>query len=180
VVPLRGVFAAGDAWLVTGDLFTRDSDGDFWRVDNVGEVIRTSQGPVFSAPIRDALGDLPAVDLAVAYGVAPRRGQADVAVAAVTLREGHELSPHELGHALAGLEPGQRPALVHVVDRIPVTTWYRALTSPLRKAGIPEPTSGVQAWYLDASGDRYRPLSAAAHKRLTGKPARARQSARSA
>ena len=31
VVPLRGVFAPGDAWLVTGDLFRRDADGDYWR-----------------------------------------------------------------------------------------------------------------------------------------------------
>jgi len=28
VVPLRGVFAPDDAWLVTGDLFRRDADGD--------------------------------------------------------------------------------------------------------------------------------------------------------
>ena len=36
-----------------------------------GDVIRTAQGPVFSTPIRDALGDIRAVDLALAYGVAP-------------------------------------------------------------------------------------------------------------
>ena len=91
VVPLRGVFAPNDAWLVTGDLFRRDADGDYWRLDNLAEVIRTADGPVFSAPIRDALGELPAVDLAVAYGVRPegaehadrgRRGHAPQAVAA--------------------------------------------------------------------------------------------------
>ena len=167
VVPLRGVFAAGDAWLVTGDLFRRDGDGDFWRVDNVAEVIRTGQGPVFTTPIRDALMDLPAVDLAVAYGVAPRTGQPALAVGAVTLRPDRELTPRELTRTLGGLGPGQRPDLVHVVDSIPVTTWYRALTGPLRQAGIPAPADGVRAWYLDASGEVYRPLSAAAHRRLT-------------
>ena len=72
--PLRGVFARDDAWLATGDLFRRDADGDYWRVDSVGDVIRTADGPVFTAPIRDALGELPAVDLAVAYGVSPDGG----------------------------------------------------------------------------------------------------------
>ena len=168
VVPLRGVFAAGDAWLVTGDLFRRDGDGDFWRVDHVAEVIRSGEGPVFTTPIRDALMDLPAVDLAVAYGVAPGPGRPELAVAAVTLRRDRELTPRELSRALGGLEPRQRPTLVHAVEKIPVTTWYRALTGPLRSAGIPAPANGVRAWYLDASGETYRPLSAAAHKRLVG------------
>ena len=71
---LRGVFQRDDAWLATGDLFRRDSDGDFWRLDSVRELIHSASGPVFTAPIRDALGDLPAVDIAVAYGVAGTQG----------------------------------------------------------------------------------------------------------
>jgi putative long chain acyl-CoA synthase len=166
VVPLRGVFAAGDAWLVTGDLFRRDADGDYWRVDAVSELIRTASGYVFSTPIRDALGELPAVDLAVAYGVGLEGTEHQLAVAAVTLRDGHDLTPRDLAAAVAGLERDQRPAVVHVVDRIPVTTWYRPITGPLRKAGVPEP--GARAWYLDASGEKYRPLTAAARRRMLG------------
>jgi putative long chain acyl-CoA synthase len=177
VVPLRGVFAAGDAWLVTGDLFRRDGDGDFWRVDSAAEVIRSADGPVFSTPIRDALMDLPAVDLAVAYGVTPRPGGPELAVAAVTLRPGGELTPRDLGQALAGLDPPGRPRIVHVVHEIPVTTWFRPLTAPLRRAGIPNPERSAQpAWYLDAGGQHYRPLTPAAQRRLVGgsrAPARA-------
>jgi putative long chain acyl-CoA synthase len=107
--------------------------------------------------------------------VAPQPGQPERAVAAITLRPDRELAPRDLSRALAGLEPGQRPAVVHAVDRIPVTTWYRPLTGPLRQAGIPAPTKATRAWYLDASGETYRPLSAAAHKRLTaGRRPRAR------
>jgi putative long chain acyl-CoA synthase len=167
-VPLGGVFSAGDRWLMTGDLFRRDGDGDHWRVDNLGEVIRTAGGPVFSGPIRDALGDLPAVDLAVAYGVSPGSSDCELAVAAVTLRAGRSLTARDLRGALGGLDPGQRPAIVHVVKRIPVTTWYRPVTAPLRAAGIPRPGEGVQAFYLAADGESYRPLSAAAHRRLAG------------
>jgi putative long chain acyl-CoA synthase len=166
VVALRGVFAVADAWVVTGDLFRRDADGDYWRVDGVREVIRTREGPVFTSPIRDALGELAAVDLAVAYGVPG--GEHELAAAAVTLRRGRELSPREVSRALSQLRPEQRPLIVQVVPRIPVTTWFRPLTGPLRKAGIPEPGEGVQAWYRDASGERYRPLTAAARKRLIG------------
>ncbi len=146
--PLRGVFAREDSWLQTGDLFRRDGDGDYWRVDAVADVIHTGSGPVFTAPIRDALYELPAVDLAVVYGVKPAGDGTEVAVAAITLRADHELSARELVAALAGLDAHRRPAVVQLVDRIPVTPWYRPLTAPLRDAGLPEPSDRV--WYLDA------------------------------
>jgi putative long chain acyl-CoA synthase len=60
---------------------------------------------------------------------------------------------------------------VQVLDSMPVTTWYRPLTAPLREAGIPEPGEGKQAWYLDRGGKTYRPLTATARRRLWGKVA---------
>ncbi len=169
--PLRGVFAREDAWLATGDLFRRDADGDYWRVDSASDVIRTADGPVFTGPTRDALDDIPAVDLAIAYGVKPDRGEYELAVAAVTLRKGHELQVRDVTGALSSIPRPQRPAIVHVVDEIPFTTWFRPMTRPLRKAGIPQPGDGVQAWYRDASGGSYRPLTGAARRRLAGPPA---------
>jgi putative long chain acyl-CoA synthase len=166
VIPMRGVFVREDAWVVTGDLFRRDADGDYWRIDNVGEVVRTAEGFVFTGPIRDALGDLPAVDLVVAYGVRPNGGTHEVAIAAVTLRDGHGLAAKDIAAALRGLAGAERPAIVHVVDEIPMTTWFRPITGPLRRAGIPEPGEGRRAWYRESRGDGYRPLTAAAHRRL--------------
>jgi putative long chain acyl-CoA synthase len=169
--PLRGVFARDDAWIATGDLFRRDADGDFWRMDAVSDVIRTGEGPVFTTAIRDALGDLPAVDLAVAYGVAPGDAKRQIAIAAVTLRAGQSLTSRDIARALSAIPRAQRPAIVHVVEEIPVTTWFRPLTGPLRERGIPEPGDDTEAWYRDASGDTYRPLTDAAHKRLVGQAA---------
>ncbi|HWF24547.1 MAG TPA: AMP-binding protein, partial [Solirubrobacteraceae bacterium] len=159
--PLRALFARDDAWLSTGDLFRIDADGDYWRMDAVTDAIPTADGIVFTGPIRDALGDLPAVDLAVAYGV-PAGGAADgleIGVAAVTLRAGSELTARDITETLAGLEPAQRPSIVHVVAEIPVTTWYRPLTGPLRAARIPRAQAGRAVWRRDAQSDSYRPLT---------------------
>ncbi len=164
--PLRGVFARDDSWLATGDLFKRDRDGDYWRIDGVGDVIAAARGPVFTTPIRDALGNLPAVDLAVAYGVRPDRHSHDLAVAAVTVRRGDELVARDVGDALRGLATDERPAIVRVVNQIPVTTWFRPLTATLRRAGIPLATEAEPIWYLDRSGSTYRPLTVAARRRL--------------
>ena len=166
VLPLRGVFTRDDAWIATGDLFRRDREGDFWRVDNALEVASTADGPAYTVPIRDALGDLPSVDLAVAYAVRPEGAEHDLAVAALTLKTGRELEARDIAAALASLEPHARPAIVHVVDEIPVTTWYRPITGRLREQGIPQPDPDRQIWCLDDSGERYRPLTATARKRL--------------
>ena len=166
---LRGVFARGDAWLEIGDLFRRDADGDFWRVDNIADVIRTRRGPVFTGPIRDALGALPAVDLAVAYGLLPAGSEREIAIAAVTLQKGQQLHPRDLAASLGVLPMGERPDIVHVVEAIPVTTWYRPLTGPLREAGIPDPgagANGTTVWSLDPARGTYKAMTAAAHRRL--------------
>jgi putative long chain acyl-CoA synthase len=169
--PLRGVFARDDAWLSTGDLFRRDADGDYWRLDSARDVIHGAAGPVYSAPVRDALGELPAVDLAVAYGLDLAGREHELVVAAVTLRPGHSLDARSVGDALERLPAPARPDLVHVVDAIPVTTWYRPLTGPLRDGGIPR-ANPDRTWYRDRGGRRYRPLTAAARRRLSGPEAR--------
>jgi putative long chain acyl-CoA synthase len=162
---LRGVFKRDDAWLATGDLFRRDADGDYWLVDPVGSLIHTAAGAVPSAPIRDALGGLAAVDLAVCYSVPTPAGKA-IAVAAVTLREGHELTAGEVTKALARLALRNRPVIVRVVAELPVTTWFRPLSGALRAEGIPTVGQDLPAWALDPERGTYRKLTLAARKRL--------------
>ncbi len=165
ITPMRGVFSRDDAWLSTRDLFRRDPDGDYWRLDSVYDVIHTAQGAVYPAAIRDVLGDLRAVDLVVAYGLRPPGADAEIAVGAVTLRRGQTLDAETLTDAFSELPQADRPAVVHVVDEIPVTTWFRPITGPLRAAGLPRPQEG-RVWYLDRGGKRYRPMTDAAYRRL--------------
>ncbi len=144
--PLRGLFEPDDAWLATGDLFRVDDDGDLWLVDHVAALIPTAHGYVAGFPIMDALGDVDAIDLAVVYGVAaeaPETPQTQVAVAAVTLLDGGELDAETITEALSVVSADERPDLVWVVDEIPVTTWYRPSTAPLRAKGVP---SGKRVW----------------------------------
>jgi putative long chain acyl-CoA synthase len=166
LAPMRGVFSRDDAWLSTADLFRRDADGDYWRLDSVYDVIHTAQGAVYPAAIRGVLGDLPEVDLVVAYGLRSGEG-GEIAVAAATLRAGQTLDAATLTNAFSELPQPDRPAVVHVVDEIPVTTWFRPLTGPLREAGLSRPQKG-RTWYLDRGGQRYRALTEAAYRRLSG------------
>ena len=166
--PLRGVFGADDAWLSTGDLFRRDADGDYWRLDSARELILTARGPVYAGTVRDALADLPEVDLVVVYGLRVGRRREALAVAAVSLRGSEAPTSGAVTTALGALPAGARPDVVRVVDSIPMTTWFRPMTAPLREQGLPDPaaTDALDAWYLDRGGARYRPLTATARRRL--------------
>jgi putative long chain acyl-CoA synthase len=163
--PLRGVFEAGDAWLSTGDLFRRDLDGDYWMVDHAPALMRTSSGPVPARPIQDALADIDEVRLAIAYSVKAKDGISDIPIAAVTLRKGRTLDPAALDEVLRDLGH-ERPLVVHVVKKIPITTWYRPIARPLRELGIPAPAKPSTAWYLDPVKSSYQPLTKAARARI--------------
>jgi putative long chain acyl-CoA synthase len=167
--PLRGVFGADDAWLSTGDLFRRDADGDYWRLDSARELILTPRGPVYAGTVRDALGDLPEVDLVAVFGLRIGSRREELAVAAVSLREDRAPEARSVTTALGALPAGVRPDVVRVVESIPMTTWFRPMTGPLREQGLPDPSAAgaLPTWYLDRGGERYRPLTTSARRRLT-------------
>jgi putative long chain acyl-CoA synthase len=104
----------------------------------------------------DALGDVDAIDLAVVYGVPESGGEICLAIAAVTVRDGFELTPGAVAGALDAIDANERPDIVHVVEEIPVTTWYRPVATKLQAAGMPQPGAGT--WRRD--GDDYVPLEA--------------------
>ncbi|MDR3659513.1 MAG: alpha/beta fold hydrolase [Mycobacterium sp.] len=135
--PLRNLFEPGDSWFSSGSLVSRDSDGDYWLIDSVDTQIHTSHGIVASLPITAAIGKLPSVDLAHTYGVPFE--DAAVAVTAVALVAGQDLTAADLDEALACLPADDRPAFVRIVDDLPTTPWHRPVAGPLRADPIPPP-----------------------------------------
>ena len=167
---MRGVFAAGDAWIGTDSLFRVDADGDYWLVDTVGGLILTAAGVVASLPITNALSRIDEVDLAATYGQPGRNGQ-PVVVAAVSLRQGQTLSGSDVTAALAALDDDQRPAVVRVVEHIPLTGWGRPHAGALAASAVPVHTASHPAWYQDPGTGTFGALTAAARQRLFGTPA---------
>jgi putative long chain acyl-CoA synthase len=160
----RGVFAPADTWISTEYLFRRDADGDFWLVGGRGSAVRTTRGIVFCEPITDAIGLIPAVGLAVTYGV-PMDGH-QVAVTALTLRPGATITAADLTEAVEDMPFGLGPDIVHVVGEMTLSATYRPTVSPLRAAGIPKP--GRHAWYFDADANQFRRLTGAARTEMSG------------
>jgi putative long chain acyl-CoA synthase len=151
--PHRGLFAPGDAWLPTGDLFYRDEDGDFWLAGSADSLVTTAHGVVGGSAVEDALGILDAIDMSVTYAVPGADGD-DIAVTAVTLRSGRLLDAEDLSEALGQLPPDRRPHVVHIVERIPTSTSHRPLPSAFTAGG--RPAAGPGVYQLDRLSGEYR------------------------
>jgi putative long chain acyl-CoA synthase len=143
---LRGVFEAEDRWRSTGDIFTRDNDGDLWLIGNLETSVPVADRWVLPARLQTALYRLPKVDLAVAYPV--RTHERTHVEAALTLLPGVQLHAADLSDAFRLLEQPERPVVVHVVKRIEVSTWARPLGEAFSRAGGPDPDLRVESWRL--------------------------------
>jgi putative long chain acyl-CoA synthase len=137
---VRGAFAAGDAWYVTGDLLRVDHDGDHWFVERAADLVRTDGGVALPARVEDALYAVPGVALAVAWGARPPGSAHDAVVAAVALAPGATLDRAALDVALAALPAHARPRALRVVSPadIPLTDGFRPVRERLRAQGWPE------------------------------------------
>jgi putative long chain acyl-CoA synthase len=159
--PLRSVFEPGDAWLDTRDLVRVDEAGDYWLVDSVGDVVQSARGAVATREIEDALTDgLDAIELAAVYGVGLPGHPEEILTAALSIRPDAKLDPVALRRAVSRrLRPQQRPVVVRVLDRLPMTGGHRTRKRTLRREGLGLENAAGQTLWLAPGEPGYVPLS---------------------
>lgn len=114
--------ALRNGWLHTGDLGTRDEDGDFYIVDRLKDMIRTGGENVYAREVEVVLLDHPQVAEAAVVGI-PHEKWGEMVVAAVTPRTASsELTEDELAQWCSGyLARYKIPKHIHIVDALPKT-----------------------------------------------------------
>jgi len=134
---LRDAFEAGDAWFVTGDFFEVDTEGDYWFVDRLGQMVITKQGPVASTRIEDALYEHAGVALCIAAGApSPDDPTLEVPIAAVQLHPAQALDLDALSAAVAKLPEYARPRRLRIVEQLPLTDGFRPIKRGLRDLAL--------------------------------------------
>jgi putative long chain acyl-CoA synthase len=93
-----------------------------------------------------------------------------LAVSALSLRQGATITAADLTEAVARMPIGRGPDVVHVVSELPLSpTTYRPAVGALVAAGIPK--AGRAAWYFDADSNEYQRLTPATRTDLSAKHA---------
>ncbi len=111
--------ALHDGWLRTGDIATRDEDGDYFIVDRKKDLILRGGFNVSPREVEEVLLGHPAVADAAVVGVADHRLDEEV-VAVVVLGPGAELSPEALiAHCRGRLAPYKVPRRVLLAPMLP-------------------------------------------------------------
>ncbi len=128
---------------MTGDSAKRDSDGYFWIIGRVDDVIKVSGHRLGTAEIESALVSHEAVAEAAAIGL-PHEVKGQAIYCFVLLKAGRTGSP-ELGeelrqHVARHMSPIARPEEVRFVDKLPKTRSGKIMRRVLkaRAQGLPE------------------------------------------
>ena len=140
---VRDGFEDGDAWLDTGDLVRRQGYLHIAFVDRLGDTFRWKGENVATTEVEGAIGEDPAVEEAVVYGVEIPGADGKAGMAAIVLAEDAELDPVGLARELYRLLPGYAvPVFLRIVGTLEQTATFKNRKVELRRQG-----------YTDLAGD---------------------------
>ena len=150
---VRNVFEHGDAWFNTGDLLSRDAEGDWWFVDRVGDTYRYKGENVSTEQVRSAINAAGVAEWAAVYGVSVPEEEGRVGMASVKLAAGVRFDGDALyTHLAHNLTPAAMPRWIRVVDDIELTPSFKIRREPLQSSG----PDGGDVYVLDEAAGTYR------------------------
>jgi acyl-CoA synthetase (AMP-forming)/AMP-acid ligase II len=157
---LRDLFAPGDAWFSTGDVLRRDSDGDYWYADRLGDSFRWKGENVSTDQVAQVLCEAPFIALAVVYGVAVPGREGRAGMAAIQLAPEASFD----GRALAALceahlPPAARPRWLRVSAQLEATPSFKLKKTELQAEGCDPARIADPLYVYDEAAHTYRPLT---------------------
>jgi len=156
---LRDVFRTGDAYFRTGDLLTRDTEGDFYFVDRIGDTFRWKGENVSTQAVAEALAGAGGAALLVAYGLALPGADGRVGMAAIVPGPDGFDGPAFFEAAEARLRVAERPVFVRLTGSLETTGTQKFRRVALQREGL-TPANGDPVLRRSVEGRTYAPLSA--------------------
>lgn len=158
---VRDALELGDAWFNTGDVLRRDSDGDYWFVDRVGDTFRWSGENVSTEQVARIVRRASFVGLAVVYGVEVPGREGRAGMAAIVVEDGEAFDGDELFERVdANLFPAAHPRFVRLTDAIETTDSFKYLKRELQEEGANPSQIDDPLYLYDDEASTYRPLEA--------------------
>lgn len=139
--PEKTVEAWRNLWLHTGDIFTRDEEGNFYYVDRKKDMIRRRGENVSSVEVEAEVVTFTGVLECAAYGVPSEFGEEEIMVALVC-KPGHSVDTGELNAYLKERLPRfMVPKYLRIIPEMPKTPTNKIRKTQLRDDGVTADTA---------------------------------------
>lgn len=162
---LRNVFAAGDAWIRTGDLMRKDERGFFYFVDRLGDTFRWKGENVATTEVANAICAFPGVQHASVYGVTVPKTEGRAGMAAVVTDYAIDLAAFRR-HLMRYLPSYARPVFLRFCRNAELTgTFKYSKTELVRQAFDPMATSDP-VYFDSPESESFQRLDAALYQRI--------------
>jgi fatty-acyl-CoA synthase len=132
---LRHVFAAGDAWVRTGDVLRQDERGFFYFVDRVGDTFRWKGENVATSEVEQQLCAFERILHASVYGVAVPGTEGRAGMAAIVCAGALDLAALRR-HLAKRLPAYARPLFLRVCPQPEVTGTFKYAKTDLVRQGF--------------------------------------------
>jgi crotonobetaine/carnitine-CoA ligase len=121
-----------DGWFKTGDMVKRDSDGYFYFISRIRDIIRRRGENIAAAELDRVVGEHPAVAEAGTIAVPSEMGEDEIFVVCA-LKPGMSATAQEIADwCRARLAPQKVPRFVAFVDELPHTPTHKIAKAQLR------------------------------------------------
>jgi len=168
---LRNVFAEGDAWFRSGDLFTRNEQDYFYFVDRIGDTYRWKSENVSTTEVAQALEDYEPAETTNVYGVAVPGQEGRAGMLAIRLKSGYSFDPEQLYQQVSAKLPVYAiPLFVRIIAQSDITLTFKLRKVDLQKAGYNPDSFDDPLFLLDQEAGTYKPYSDTGLKKLAIEP----------
>ncbi|XP_003199367.2 long-chain fatty acid transport protein 6 [Danio rerio] len=158
---LRDVFKTGDVYFNTGDLMLQDHRDFVYFKDRIGDTFRWKGENVSTTEVSEVLGSLDFLLDVNVYGVTVPGYEGRAGMAAVVLKDGHELDGKRVySHLLHTLPPYAWPWFLRLQTSLDMTDTFKQQKGLLVKQGFSPDTVQKPVYLLDTSQKTYTPLTA--------------------
>ena len=164
---LRNVFAKGDCWFSSGDLFTRDEDDYYYFVDRIGDTFRWKSENVSTTEVTEALANYEDAELINVYGVQVPEHEGRAGMAAILLKPNCQFSPEQFfAIAEKGLASYALPQFIRIATMADLTATFKLRKVDLQKQGYNPDLFDDDLYVISPDQQSYIPYSDAALKAI--------------
>lgn len=157
---LRDVFKKGDVYFNTGDLMLQDHRDFVYFKDRIGDTFRWKGENVSTMEVSEVLGCLDFLQDVSVYGVTVPGYEGRAGMAAVVLKDGHDLDGERFySHLLHTLPPYAWPWFLRVQTSLDVTETFKQRKGTLVEQGFNPHAVQQPLYFLNTSKKNYTPLT---------------------